>query len=151
MIIACPCGEKKFNVDTSLIPQAGRMLQCGFCDRKWHYKHLDNVKPPEKQYNYNDEEIFDKDKSIDQVIEKSEDKISANKKETKNIKNNKIVKKSGILNILIVILISFAAIILVLETFKSQISTLIPDIDFYLSSLYESTKDIYLFFKDLLK
>ena len=38
MIITCPCGDKKFNVDASLIPQEGRTLQCGFCDRKWFFK-----------------------------------------------------------------------------------------------------------------
>ena len=42
MIIACPCGDKKFKVDAALIPAEGRELQCGFCDRKWHYK-LDNT------------------------------------------------------------------------------------------------------------
>ena len=38
MIITCPCGDKKFNVDASLIPQEGRTLQCGFCERKWFFK-----------------------------------------------------------------------------------------------------------------
>ena len=31
------CGKKKFNLDISLIPDEGRLLQCGTCDRKWHY------------------------------------------------------------------------------------------------------------------
>ena len=38
MIITCPSCNKKFNVDASLIPQEGRTLQCGFCDRKWFFK-----------------------------------------------------------------------------------------------------------------
>ena len=38
MIITCPCGDKKFNVHASLIPNEGRTLQCGFCDEKWHFK-----------------------------------------------------------------------------------------------------------------
>ena len=37
MIITCLCG-KKFNVDASLIPSEGRLLKCGLCGRKWHYK-----------------------------------------------------------------------------------------------------------------
>ena len=42
MIITCPYCDKKFNVDAELIPAEGRKLQCGSCDRKWHYK-LDNI------------------------------------------------------------------------------------------------------------
>ena len=38
MIITCPCGDKKFTVDASLIPQEGRTLQCGFCERQWFFK-----------------------------------------------------------------------------------------------------------------
>ena len=53
MIITCPCGDKKFNVDASLIPQEGRTLQCGFCDRKWFFKKEntdDEIKVLEKKY-----------------------------------------------------------------------------------------------------
>ena len=28
MIVTCPCGDKKFKVDASLIPNEGRLLQC---------------------------------------------------------------------------------------------------------------------------
>ena len=46
MIITCPCG-KKFNVDASLIPPEGRLLKCGPCGRKWHYK-LENFNKNDK-------------------------------------------------------------------------------------------------------
>ena len=49
MIITCPCGDKKFNVDASLIPQEGRTLQCGFCDRKWFFKS-ENTKEEINKY-----------------------------------------------------------------------------------------------------
>ena len=39
MIIDCPCGNKKFEIDANLIPEKGRTLQCGACDRKWFYKN----------------------------------------------------------------------------------------------------------------
>ena len=55
MIITCPCGDKKFKVDAALIPVQGRELQCGFCDRKWHYK-LDNTNL-ENDYKKNDVKI----------------------------------------------------------------------------------------------
>ena len=38
MIIACPKCKKKFDIEDSLIPEKGRLLQCGSCQHKWHYK-----------------------------------------------------------------------------------------------------------------
>ncbi len=35
MIITCVCGEKKFNIPDGSIPVAGRMVQCGYCDKEW--------------------------------------------------------------------------------------------------------------------
>ena len=37
MIINCPCGEKKFKINASLIPKEGRNLQCGSCNKKWFF------------------------------------------------------------------------------------------------------------------
>ena len=37
MIIKCPCCEKKFEVDESLIPQNGILLKCGSCDQTWFF------------------------------------------------------------------------------------------------------------------
>ena len=48
MIISCPECGKKFEIDASLIPQSGRLLQCGSCENKWFYKKqvkvLDDIK-----------------------------------------------------------------------------------------------------------
>ena len=38
MIITCPCEKKQFKIDSSLIPNEGRELQCGSCERVWFYK-----------------------------------------------------------------------------------------------------------------
>ena len=38
MIIDCNNCNKKFNVDSSLIPDKGRLLQCTSCDHKWFFK-----------------------------------------------------------------------------------------------------------------
>ena len=50
MIINCECGEKKFNVDSSLIPKEGRLLKCGSCSKIWHYTPIIETK--------NDEELL---------------------------------------------------------------------------------------------
>ena len=46
MIITCPCEKKQFKIDSSLIPQEGRELQCGSCERVWFYKPKDESEAP---------------------------------------------------------------------------------------------------------
>ena len=60
-------------------------------------------------------------------------------------------KGIGFLSLVIVTIISLIALIIIADTFKVYIISFIPNIDFYLSSLYESLRDIFLFFKDLIK
>jgi predicted Zn finger-like uncharacterized protein len=38
MIITCNNCNKKFHIDSSLIPDKGRLLQCASCDHKWFFK-----------------------------------------------------------------------------------------------------------------
>ena len=63
--------------------------------------------------------------------------------------NSQIKEKISTLNSILIFIISLIALILILDTFKNPISTLIPNINFLLESLYETFKDIILFFKDL--
>ena len=46
MIIQCVNCNKNFEVDSSLIPENGRNIQCGSCDHIWFYRHIKiNTKP----------------------------------------------------------------------------------------------------------
>ena len=74
--------------------------------------------------------------------------------------NNKIdisgfeIKKSnkiGILRLLLIFIIFFITIIILIDTFKSPISLVMPNIEIILFNLYESLRDIMLFFKDLIR
>ena len=144
MIIICQCGKKKFEVDSNLIPEKGRMLKCGSCDQTWFYNPTTAIKS-----------------DISQEIEPEEKpKLTEENKETINInvnKNDKIkeIKKSSnfgvgkILSYLIVIIISFIALIIILETFKTSLGNIFPGLEFLLYSLFETIKDIILFFKNL--
>ena len=38
MIIECPNCNKKFEIDQNLVPNDGRLLQCGNCSHKWFFK-----------------------------------------------------------------------------------------------------------------
>ena len=42
MIIQCVNCNKKFEVDSALIPKNGRTIQCGACNHTWFFKDNDN-------------------------------------------------------------------------------------------------------------
>ena len=48
MIITCNNCNKKFNVDSNLIPDKGRLLECASCNHKWFFKKeiLENTASP---------------------------------------------------------------------------------------------------------
>ena len=46
MIITCNNCHKKFNIDSALISENGRLLQCSACDHKWFFKK-EIIKKPE--------------------------------------------------------------------------------------------------------
>ena len=146
MIISCEKCNKNFEISDNLIPDEGRLLECGSCSYQWHYIPQNRIK------------LVNEVKDIDSSLKVK--KISK-KQKTKKIINNEnndfssthtsASKSVGFLSYLLVITISFIALIILIDTFKSSINSFIPGIDFYLSSLYESLKDILLFFKDLIK
>jgi len=65
MIITCINCNKKFNIDSNLIPDMGRLLQCASCDHKWFFKKevLENtVNPIVKDIDNVSVDIFDQNK-----------------------------------------------------------------------------------------
>ena len=146
MIISCEKCNKKFELSEELVPDEGRLLQCSSCNHKWFYKKrtekiaTDNLK----------KQIFE-NKKIKKPVKKQKT-LSEYSKEYKTITSTVSKKKEKIstLNIILVFIITIITLILILDTFKNPISTLIPNINFLLESLYETLKDIILFIKDLL-
>ena len=55
----------------------------------------------------------------------------------------------GIFSFLIVLVIFFAAIILLLDTFKNQLIPFFPNLDNYLVYIFETLNNIYIITKDL--
>ena len=150
MIISCDQCNKKFEIDSNLIPKEGRLLECGSCNHKWFYKQDIEDKTEEiiiepQLKNIEEENIDPIQTNISQI---NEFDTSFKKKE---IIENKKIKKIGVLNIIVVFIISFVALIILIETFKDPISIFIPNIKFILNSLYEVIRDIILFIKDLIK
>ena len=156
MIITCPSCNKKFNVDASLIPQKGRILQCGFCEHKWFFK-MENTEEEIKVFEKKiSEPVIEDKKNLSEIIkeditdEEDHDRESVNS--SKEELGKKVSKKNdaNYFKILIVIIISFIALILILETFKVQLSIIIPNIEIVLDNLYQSINDIKLFVLDLI-
>ena len=150
MIITCDQCNKKFEIDSSLIPKEGRLLKCGSCEHVWFYKFEDNFVPKKTS---EDKELQKPHTKVSTKIDKTiENNIKKNIKRDYNIEEKKIVenKKIGFLNLLLVFIISFVALLILLETFKGPISRIFPEINFLLNSLYEIIKDVTLFFKDLI-
>ena len=144
MIITCPGCKKKFEIDQKLIPSEGRMLQCGSCDRQWFFK----INVPEKK-------IVNEETSTSEKVEKDETKISKEKISSETYNASKTKKKPkrnyNFLNILLVVIISIIALILILDTFKNNLESVFPNINFLLNNLYQSIEDIKLFIFDLIK
>ena len=134
MNISCDKCEKKFDVDASLITDAGRMLECGTCKHRWFFK---------------------KDKSHDDVIEKTiveKPIINVDEGKIEELTNSSVngkINNLNFLNLILVFIISFIAIVIIIDTFKSPLGKIVPNIELLLYNLYESLKDIFLFFKDL--
>ena len=148
MIIACPSCKKKFEVDGSLIPSEGKMLQCGFCSEKWFFK-----KETKKKVIKEVKKIIDKTtENFHKNVPDSTEKIINEAEKVITKKNNKINNSNAvnILSFLVVFIISVIAIIILADTFKNSIKIFIPGFDIVLSNLYESLNDVFLFFKDLL-
>ena len=142
MIITCPSCNKKFEVDASLIPMEGKLLQCGSCNHKWFFEK--KVKKEVKKPLAKETEIIDKNvpDNTEKLITEAETAIN---KTEKNSTKNKI----NILSFLVVLIITFVALVILLDTFKNFINLIIPGFDLILNNLYETLKDIILFIKDI--
>ena len=154
MIISCEKCAKKFNINSDLIPEKGRLLQCSSCEHKWFFKRFqieektllfDEIITDEKEEKSS---INNKNVYLQKNKTKTPKKFKDKNLDLKNDKN--IQKKLKILNKILVLIITFAAVTILIDTFKGQISKIYPNIEFVLYNLYESFKDLFLFFKDLI-
>ena len=170
MIIQCVNCNKKFNVNSNLIPDGGREIKCGSCNHIWHFNKedfLENIAPEinniEEQVQENnikiEEEVQENDIKIDEQVIPQENEQPPNTTTTNNSKNFKknsnSIKKINSIKIdkffsyLLVFIISFVALIILLDTIKSPLINLFPGLEFLLFNLFETLKDIKSFIIDL--
>ena len=167
MIITCNCGEKKFSLPDNSIPIAGRMVQCGFCGIKW--KQF----PPQ---NLNNETIIDKKvtPSIKKLAtKKTKPKTKKVKKPREinlyspeylqkkhgisldNVETNKkkITDKKvsfGFYNSLLFLIVVIISVSRGLYFFQDFITQNLPFSEFYLDYFFESMRNMFEIFKNLI-
>ena len=164
MIIECPACSKKFNIDEKLIPDEGRLLKCGNCDHTWFYKREENLKLETESKKINEIEENKSEINIEPVdvpikqtkkIRKKISKKSSTKestsKELVSIDKSSVSRENNIIKKIFLIIISIIAFILLLDTFKNQISVIFPGILKMSDSLYLVINDLKLFIKDLVR
>ena len=170
MIITCNNCNKKFDIDSILISDKGRLLQCASCDHKWFFKKEvleKKINPINEDTSIDNVNILDQNNSSindeDSVLDTPNDEVKVDLKEENKekieinidespIENTKPKKQKNfkILNIFVVTIISFVAFIIIVDTFKYPIGKIVPNVEFILYNLYESIKDISLFISDLI-
>ena len=149
MIIVCPSCGKNFDVDENLIPDKGRLLRCGSCNQTWFF----NKDKDEEIKLSADEVIVEKKPKVkEKKIRKPISNFSTNVK-----KGSELVKYQPkynftfgkFLSYIIVSIITFVAIIIILDTFKDPLSNIFPNLELVLYNLFETLRDLILFVKDL--
>jgi len=168
MIIQCENCNKKFEIQDKLIPDDGRLLECGSCAHQWHYTPItkleltDEVQTKVDEVQVKTDEVQIKDEPAEQLIVKKTKKkskiikkIYENDTDDEIDQTNEIIttkeKNISFINFLLVGIISFVAIVILVDTFKNQIAYVIPNINLYINELHEILKDIFLFIADLSK
>ena len=165
MIITCPNCNKKFKIDNSLIPDEGRDLQCGSCNHIWFYDIQEkNNEVLELKQEIISEDIETKAEDKEYKIEEKQQpeeiiktEINNKKKEKNSEEQKKIttLKKSEnygskFFSYLIVFIISFVALIILLDTLKTPLINVFPGLEIILFNLFETLQDIKLFIIDLI-
>ena len=160
MIITCPNCEKKFNIDTSLVPVDGRDLQCGSCNHVWFYKT-----------EYESDALLKLNKNISKSkVELDAETKVKNLEFSKKVQQEKIIKPEikkeiskevpetitksenngpKFFSYLIVFIISLVALIILLDTLKTPLINVFPGLEIILFNLFETLQDIKLFIIDL--
>ena len=163
MIITCPNCNKQFKIDRSLIPDEGRELQCGSCEKVWFYKPKNESEAPLElneniSKNQKEPAIEKNDKNLE--LSKNLQKEKIIEPEIKNKKTNEIPNKikklekenkgSKFFSYLIVFIISIVALIILLDTLKTPLINVFPGLEIVLFNLFETLQDIKLFIIDLI-
>ena len=165
MIITCPNCNKQFKIDSSLIPNEGRDLQCGSCNYVWFYKIEEEnnkklklkeevvIKDAETKTENNEEKLNETKQSLEEIkteLNNEKKDIISEKQISKAVSKYSENKISKFFSYLIVSIISFVALIVLLDTLKTPLINVFPGLEMILFNLFETLQDIKLFIIDLI-
>jgi predicted Zn finger-like uncharacterized protein len=166
MILSCNSCEKKFVIPDQAITAAGRVVQCGSCGNKW--KQFPVEKKEIKTTNIINKKskktpaLSKKIKSKKKIIKKTReiDLYSPEYLERKhgislkniNSNNGKSIKKIsfGFYNSLILFVVIIITFSKSLHFFQEFIILKLPFTEFYINYFFESIKNIFEIFKNLI-
>ena len=157
MIIECINCNKKFEVNSELIPSSGRTIQCGSCNHIWFFdpkKIISKEKPITKI----DKKLYSKTPSSIKKKPYPKKEKKNNLSDIENKKNYEITKYnpktsfslSKFLSYILVLIISFVALLIIIDTFSIPLYQKFPNLELIVFSLFETLKDIELFIRDLI-
>ena len=130
MIIVCPSCGKNFDVDENLIPDKGRLLKCGSCNHTWLFNKNKNA---EVKSSINEVVAEERSNIKEKIIRKPKSNFSTNIQ-----KGSELVKYQPkynftfgkFLSYIFVSIITFIAIIIILDTFKNPLTIIFPNLEF---------------------
>ena len=156
MIITCINCLKKFEVNSELIPDEGRTIQCGSCNHVWFFnknylkEEINQVtaKIESESVAISDVNIFDAKDTLSNNNDEVELKV--NKKKIINDNYRPSFGFSNFLSIILVLIITFIASLIIIDTFKTPLFNIFPDLEVLLFNFFETLKDLKLFIIDLI-
>ena len=174
MILSCSSCEKKFVVPDQAIGAAGRVVQCGSCGNKWKQFPLGEVEKP--QSIARPKKVVSRPQPIQQKIQKPKKVKKTTPKKTREISlyspeylakkhgikindvqpEKKISKQEkgeisfGFYNSLIVFIFFVIALSRILYFSKGFIISNIPASEYYLNYFFESVRNIFEIWKNLI-
>ena len=174
MIITCNCGEKKFTLPDNSIPASGRLVQCGFCGLKWKQFPVEEIiKTPSIARTKKEisrpqpvQQKIQKPKKIkrnapkkpreislyspEYLAKKHGIKLNEAQPEKKISKQEKEKVSFGFYNSLIVLIFFVIALSLILYFSEGFIVSKIPASEYYLDYFFESIRNIFEIWKNLI-
>ena len=174
MILTCSSCGKKFVVPDSAISTSGRMVQCGSCGNKWKQFPVDEVKKTQSDSRL--KKIVSKQQPIKQKTQRSKKAKKSSIKKSREIslyspeylakkhgikinetktQKNIIEKKNdkvsfGFYSSLIVFIFLVISLSRILYFTQNIIISYIPISEFYLSYFFESIRNIFEIWKNLI-
>ena len=174
MILTCNSCGKKFVVPDSAITASGRMVQCGSCGNKW--KQFPLVEVEKTQSNARPKKVVPRSQPVQQKIQKPKKVKKTAPKKTREIslyspeylakkhgikigdvkpekisnRNKKDKVSFGFYNSLILFIFLIISISRILYFAQDFIVTIFPISEFYLNYFFESIRNIFEIWKNLI-